>query len=55
MTREEIGSYLGMKLETVSRTFSKFVADDIIDVKQRYVRIKNTDGLKQIVNPPSCH
>jgi CRP/FNR family transcriptional regulator len=55
MTREEIGSYLGMKLETVSRTFSKFVADDIIDVKQRYVRIKNTDGLKHIVNPPSSH
>lgn len=55
MTREEIGSYLGMKLETVSRTFSKFVADDIIDVKQRYVHIKNTDGLEQIVNRPSCH
>jgi CRP/FNR family transcriptional regulator len=54
MTREEIGSYLGMKLETVSRTFSKFVADDIIEVKQRYVRIKSTDGLKQIVNPQHC-
>jgi CRP/FNR family transcriptional regulator, anaerobic regulatory protein len=27
MTREEIGSYLGLKLETVSRTFSKFVED----------------------------
>ena len=25
MTREEIGSFLGLKLETVSRTFSKFV------------------------------
>ena len=54
MTREEIGSYLGMKLETVSRTFSKFVEDGIIDVKQRYVHIKNTDGLRKIVNPQSC-
>jgi CRP/FNR family transcriptional regulator len=27
MTREEIGSYLGLKLETVSRTFSKFQED----------------------------
>ena len=53
MTREEIGSYLGMKLETVSRTFSKFVEEDIIEVKQRYVRIKSTDGLQQIVNPQS--
>ena len=29
MTREEIGSYLGLKLETVSRTFSKFQDDGI--------------------------
>jgi CRP/FNR family transcriptional regulator len=42
-----------MKLETVSRTFSKFVADDIIEVKQRYVHIKSTEGLKKIVNPQS--
>ena len=54
MTREEIGSYLGMKLETVSRTFSKFVEDGIIEVKQRYVHIKNTEALKLIVNATSC-
>ena len=54
MTREEIGSYLGMKLETVSRTFSKFVEEGIIEVKQRYVHIKSTDALKQIVNPQTC-
>ena len=30
MTREEIGSYLGLKLETVSRTFSKFVEEGIV-------------------------
>ncbi|MDO9158596.1 MAG: fumarate/nitrate reduction transcriptional regulator Fnr [Burkholderiaceae bacterium] len=52
MTREEIGSYLGMKLETVSRTFSKFVEDGIVEVRQRYVHIKDTDALKRIVNPP---
>ena len=50
MTREEIGSYLGMKLETVSRTFSKFMEEGIIDVKQRYVHIKNTEALEAIVN-----
>ncbi len=54
MTREEIGSYLGMKLETVSRTFSKFAEDGIIDVKQRHVHIKNVEGLRQIVNPQTC-
>jgi CRP/FNR family transcriptional regulator, anaerobic regulatory protein len=54
MTREEIGSYLGLKLETVSRTFSKFVEDGIVEVKQRHVRIVNTDALKEIVNPKVC-
>ncbi len=54
MTREEIGSYLGLKLETVSRTFSKFVDDGIVEVKQRHVRILNTEALKQIVNPKVC-
>jgi len=54
MTREEIGSYLGMKLETVSRTFSKFVDDGVIEVKQRYVKIMHTEALKRIVNPQVC-
>lgn len=51
MTREEIGSYLGLKLETVSRTFSKFVEDGIVEVKQRHVRILDTEALRRIVNP----
>lgn len=48
MTREEIGSYLGMKLETVSRLFSRFQAEGLIEVDQKYVRIKDIDGLKAI-------
>ncbi|WP_322991204.1 fumarate/nitrate reduction transcriptional regulator Fnr [Limnohabitans sp.] len=50
MTREEIGSYLGLKLETVSRTFSKFVEEGMVEVKQRHVRILNTEGLQRLVN-----
>jgi CRP/FNR family transcriptional regulator, anaerobic regulatory protein len=50
MTREEIGSYLGMKLETVSRTFSKFSDEGIIEVKQRNVKIMNPEALKRIFN-----
>ena len=55
MTREEIGSYLGMKLETVSRTFSKFAEDSVIEVKQRNIHILDADALKRIVNPLQCH
>lgn len=50
MTRDEIGSYLGMKLETVSRTFSKFVEDGIVQVKGRHVLILQRSALERIVN-----
>jgi CRP/FNR family transcriptional regulator len=48
MTREEIGSYLGLKLETVSRAFSRFHADGLITVDQKFVRIIDLQGLKNI-------
>jgi CRP/FNR family transcriptional regulator len=50
MTREEIGSYLGLKLETVSRTFSRFHEEGILDVKQRDIRIADPEALKRLVN-----
>lgn len=49
MTREEIGSYLGLKLETVSRVFSKFQEEGLISVQQKHVRILDTAGLRQLV------
>jgi CRP/FNR family transcriptional regulator len=55
MTREEIGSYLGMKLETVSRTFSKFADEGIIEVNQRHIHIQDSEALKRLVNPQICH
>ena len=52
MTRQEIGSYLGLKLETVSRTFSRFAEDGMIEVRQRHVRIVAPDRLRAILAPP---
>lgn len=54
MTREEIGSYLGLKLETVSRTFSKFQEDGLMEVKQRQLRILDPVGMQAIVNNSRC-
>jgi CRP/FNR family transcriptional regulator len=48
MTREEIGTYLGIKLETVSRCFSKFDEDGVLEVRQRKVRILDARGLQRI-------
>jgi CRP/FNR family transcriptional regulator, anaerobic regulatory protein len=45
MSRAEIGSYLGMKLETVSRTFSAFQQQGLLEVDKRHIRIVDLDGL----------
>ena len=49
MTREEIGSYLGITLETVSRMFSRLQEINLIDVQQKRVRILDAAGLAQII------
>ena len=54
MTREEIGSYLGLKLETVSRAFSKFQDDGVLDVKQRHIQVLNADALRALVSGSAC-
>jgi CRP/FNR family transcriptional regulator len=53
MTREEIGSFLGLKLETVSRLFSKFQEDGLIEVQQKHVRILDGEGLERLLGPKS--
>lgn len=53
MSREEIGSYLGLKLETVSRLFSRFAEAGLIQIRQRHVKLVDMVGIKQIVNK-SC-
>ena len=53
MTREEIGSYLGLKLETVSRAFSRFQEDGILQVKQRQIEVLDPDALQKLVNSSS--
>lgn len=49
MTRDEIGSYLGMKLETVSRAFSRFQEMGLIEVRQKDVRILDLPGLRRVM------
>jgi CRP/FNR family transcriptional regulator len=52
MTREEIGSYLGLKLETVSRAFSRFQEEGFISVQQKHIRILDIAPLKQLLAHP---
>jgi CRP/FNR family transcriptional regulator len=54
MTREEIGSYLGLKLETVSRAFSRFQDEGILSVKQRQIEVLDAEALQRLVNGTAC-
>jgi CRP/FNR family transcriptional regulator len=50
MTREEIGCHLGLKLETVSRLFSRFHREGLIRVQGRDVRLIDRTALRQLVD-----
>lgn len=49
MSREEIGSYLGLKLETVSRTLSKFQHEGLIKVEHKHIQLVQPWILHEIV------
>ncbi|MEO8333280.1 MAG: fumarate/nitrate reduction transcriptional regulator Fnr [Gallionella sp.] len=50
MSRQEIGSYLGLQLETVSRAFSHLQDDGVINVKVRSIEILDLQRLKDCLN-----
>jgi|KBSMisStaDraftv2_1062788.scaffolds.fasta_scaffold258745_2 CRP/FNR family transcriptional regulator len=50
MTREEIGTYLGLTLETVSRCFSKLQDDGVLTVNRRHVSIVDPVALERLVH-----
>ena len=47
LTRQEIGSYLGVKLETVSRAFSRFQEEGLLQVQGRLVKLLNLPAVRQ--------
>ena len=48
MTRRDIGSYLGLNLETVSRLLAHLKDEQILAVSGRDITIKDSNGLRQI-------
>lgn len=49
MTRYEIGNYISLTVETISRLFTKFNKSKIIEIHGKYLSIKNVDELKNIL------
>ncbi len=54
MTRQEIGSFLGLKLETVSRALSALNSSGIIEVHQRSISIVDADALRAAIDPAAA-
>ncbi len=53
MRRDEIGSYLGLRLETICRGISHLREQELVEIAGREVKILNLHGLKQLV--AGCH
>jgi CRP/FNR family transcriptional regulator len=53
MTRQEIGSYLGLKLETISRALSRFHEEKLIEVRTRHLKILDMEALRGLTGQPA--
>ncbi len=48
MTRGDIGNYLGLTVETISRLLGRFQKSGMLAVKGKYITIENNDALAQL-------
>jgi CRP/FNR family transcriptional regulator len=53
MSRGDIGSYLGLADETVSRLFSRFQEQNLLAVQRKHVRLKNLPKLTALAGLPA--
>jgi CRP/FNR family transcriptional regulator len=51
MTRNEIGSFLGLEIETISRTLSAFQRAGLIRIEQKCITLVDVPGLRHVYNP----
>lgn len=51
MTRSDIGNYLGLTVETISRLFGRFQKNEILSVKGKYITIQDMETLSKIAGP----
>jgi len=54
LSREELGSYLGLKLETVSRAFSRLQAAGALQVQGRDIKLLDLPALRRLLGRKDC-
>jgi CRP/FNR family transcriptional regulator len=55
MSRNEIGNYLGLAVETVSRLFTRFQDEGILKVERKHIELIDLDALQNICDTASRH
>ncbi|MBK1646263.1 transcriptional regulator FNR [Thiocapsa imhoffii] len=55
MSRHEIGNYLGLAVETVSRLFTRFQDDGLMRVDRKHIQIIDQDALEALVGGIGQH
>lgn len=50
MTREEVGSYLGLKLETISRVLSRFQEEGLLEVRNKHIKIIKLEHMRELIS-----
>ena len=49
MSRHEIGNYLGLAVETVSRLFTPFQDEGLLQVERKHIQLQDLDGLRAVL------
>lgn len=57
MSRKDIGNYLGLTIETISRTFSHLQQEGIIQTQRKFIEILDIEKLRKLAGLPEidCH
>lgn len=55
MSRQDIGNYLGLVIETVSRTLTRFQESGLLEVSRRTLEIHDLEALKHIAGGQASH
>lgn len=50
MSRHEIGNYLGLAVETVSRLFTRFQEEGLVKVDRKHIQLLDVPGLESLVD-----
>jgi CRP/FNR family transcriptional regulator len=54
MSRHEIGNYLGLAVETVSRLFTRFQDEGLLQVERKHVQLLDLARLEELVAGPNA-